>query len=215
MVVLPLVYVWGTDCGERIPLGSWFPGLARPHYWSFVITIVILEWMAFGAVFGVLKKDRESWCSIGLDWTWFRERRMWFAFFLLISLLAALIMPHMYGYVPPNDPRTIDIGPASSMERVFFVFAALTAGICEEVVFRGFAITRLGKLFRSRWIAVIVSSVCFVFLHDVPDSLGQFSSYFLVGIIFGGTFVFWKMRRLEYLIVAHAGIDAVFGSFFP
>jgi membrane protease YdiL (CAAX protease family) len=86
----------------------------------------------------------------------------------------------------------IEVGPASSIERVIFIIASVIAGICEEIIFRGYAITRLGKLLKSNWLVLIISTVCHVFLHGVPDSIEQFFSYFVLGIIFGGAFILMK-----------------------
>ncbi len=213
LIGLPLLYVFGTDCGERSPFQILVTESARPHYWSFIFTIVFLEWIAFFAIYSSLKRNNESWKTIGLDWQWFTGNRIWLSLLLIVPLIGAYYMPGYYNYIPPDDPQFIDIGPAGSFERMFFVFASITAGICEEVIFRGYAITRLGKLLKNNWIALIISSLFFVLLHGVPESVEEFFSYFFVGILFGGIFILLKGRRLEYLILVHYLIDVVFGSF--
>src|SRR6185312_13574777 len=41
----------------------------------------------------------------------------------------------------------------------------LTAGICEEFIYRGFAIEELGALAGSRWLAALVSLIFFTLPH--------------------------------------------------
>jgi len=127
MIGLPLLYVWGTDFGQRSPFQILVSGAARPHYWSFIFTIVFLEWMTFLAIYYLLKKNNESWKSIGLNWHWFYSKRIWLALLLLIPVLGAIFMPGYYNYISPNDPQFIDIGPASSFERLFLAKGKLSS----------------------------------------------------------------------------------------
>jgi uncharacterized protein len=62
--------------------------------------------------------------------------------------------------------------PRNTAERVAFVGVSLTAGICEELVFRSFLIPALTVVSGSVWAAVLISSVVFGFLHGYQGPAG-------------------------------------------
>jgi membrane protease YdiL (CAAX protease family) len=87
----------------------------------------------------------------------------------------------------------------------FRAFAALTAGIVEEVLFRGYAVTRLLLLTGSLTTSVIVSSAVFAILHLPVWGAGP-TVAFLVGGLATTAFFAWR-RDLLAMIIAHAVID--------
>jgi hypothetical protein len=97
-------------------------GISPTHFWFIFSTIGFLEWIAFLVIHITLKKNNESWKTIGLNWSWFYKKRFLLTIFILIPVLAAILMPGYYNYVPPNNPQFIEIGPASTYERLFFIF---------------------------------------------------------------------------------------------
>ena len=48
---------------------------------------------------------------------------------------------------------------------ILFVYAVITAAFCEEIFYRGFAITVIGGWLANVWIAGIISLLAFTFLH--------------------------------------------------
>jgi membrane protease YdiL (CAAX protease family) len=87
----------------------------------------------------------------------------------------------------------------------FLVFAALTAGVVEEVLFRGYAVTRLAQLTGSLWWAVGASSAVFAALHLPVWGAGPSLAFFIGGL---ATTMFFVWRRdLIAMIIAHAAID--------
>ena len=84
-------------------------------------------------------------------------------------------------------------------------FSVLTAGIVEETLFRGYAVTRLLQLSGSLVVAVISSSVVFAALHLPVWGPGP-SLGFLIGSIAMTTFFAWR-RDLMAMIIAHIAID--------
>lgn len=82
-----------------------------------------------------------------------------------------------------------------------------TAGICEEVLFRGYAITRLRELTGSRALAVIVPAVVFVGLHAPSWGLAHLLYAAIVAVIM--TVLFLWRGDLWSNIFAHLFADAV------
>ena len=80
-----------------------------------------------------------------------------------------------------------------------------TAGLCEELIWRAYGITRMERLLGGRTnLAVLVSAVLFGFWHGL-SVYGLLC--FLVGLAYG--FVFARIRRITPLFVAHWVGDVV------
>lgn len=95
----------------------------------------------------------------------------------------------------------------AGLPRWFLVFAALTAGVAEETLYRGYAIERLSSLTGSYWWGALISLAVFTLAH-VP---GWGSGPLLIFFISGGLitlFYVWKQDLLACMI-AHAVTDIV------
>jgi membrane protease YdiL (CAAX protease family) len=98
--------------------------------------------------------------------------------------------------------------PVGSTEVAAFAFVALTAGICEEILYRGWLVHFLGAVFGSIWIGVIAAAILFGIGHAYQGRQGMLATGFL-GLVFGSMFVF--VKSLVPGQALHAGIDLVNG----
>jgi membrane protease YdiL (CAAX protease family) len=87
------------------------------------------------------------------------------------------------------------------------IFMSLTAGVTEELILRGYVMTRLALLIRNPYLAVIVSAVLFSALHYSFQSLQEFIFAFLIGAVFG--LFYLKYRNIKILIVVHFLVDLI------
>lgn len=184
---------------------------SRTHWYYFWLLGLAFHWIPFAFVWVALRMNRESWSSLGLDWGWYR--RWWWIFALILAALigAAFVMPQIrypdglpkIGRSPPQF-----MIPLSTPERLLMIFIAITAGVTEEVLFRGFAITRLKRVLGSAWLALPITVVSFLFIHGTPRSAQMAAIYLFAGLAFGVPFILMKLRRLEVLILIHFLIDA-------
>jgi uncharacterized protein len=87
------------------------------------------------------------------------------------------------------------------------LFTAFTAGVTEELIFRGYILTRLSLLIRNRYLPVIISAFLFGAIHFSYKSLREVIFAFLIGIMFG--VYYQKYRNIKVLIAAHFTIDMV------
>lgn len=76
----------------------------------------------------------------------------------------------------------------------------LAAGLSEELVYRGFAISSLRSHGLNKWLACAAAALPFVFQHGLK-SLDQFWWFLTWGLVFGVLFVMTK--RLYVTIVLH------------
>jgi membrane protease YdiL (CAAX protease family) len=89
----------------------------------------------------------------------------------------------------------------------FRIAVVLTAGITEEIMFRGYPIERLFDMTGNLWLAAAIPLAVFVFAH-----LGTWSLGHLVGVLFGGavlTGLYLWQRDLVACMIAHALIDSL------
>lgn len=62
--------------------------------------------------------------------------------------------------------------PVTRRERAVFVVLAITAGVCEEIIFRGFLIPSLSFVIGSTLVAALLSSALFGVMHAYQDRFG-------------------------------------------
>ena len=100
------------------------------------------------------------------------------------------------------------IFPHSNRELAIFCGLAVTAGICEEFIYRGFVMGALSHVSLPNWAVLLISSSLFGLAHTYQGRGGVIATL-LLGTVFG-------LVRILYhslLIVAfwHAAIDIVAG----
>ncbi|MEM7086946.1 MAG: type II CAAX endopeptidase family protein [Bacteroidota bacterium] len=204
LFVIPLL--WGLGI-FRVPVSSIFPDLQRPHFWTFFSSILILEWIAFLLIYRVTSSNMSVYLNINTAFLR-KKRYLLIISFIVICILSYFAPLYLYESIPSESVVLGRIGPVSNLERLAFVFLSLTAGICEEVIFRGYGISVLEKVFKNKLLPLVITSGAFMALHGIAF-LPWFLlvQYFIVGMIFG--YFFQKYRRLEILIIVHFLIDAI------
>jgi len=149
---------------------------------------------------------------------------------LRTGLLQALLLGLLLGLFQLTQRRAgpelwdlIRTGKALYLFPIAAAFGLLTAGFTEEFFFRGFLQTRIERLVRRPWMAVLLAALAFGLYH-VPfaylnpnwPTAGHLGAAVRVGMtegmiggfILGSGYVFWK-RNLLACVVLHGMIDAV------
>jgi len=98
--------------------------------------------------------------------------------------------------------------PQTAVEKIPFFALAVTAGVCEEFLYRGFAIAVIARVGLPNWAVVLVSSILFGLAH-LYQGRGGFVSTFILGLLFGAA-------RLAYgslipVMAWHLAVDIVAG----
>ncbi|MGO9641414.1 MAG: CPBP family intramembrane glutamic endopeptidase [Candidatus Acidiferrales bacterium] len=98
--------------------------------------------------------------------------------------------------------------PVNSVELLPYCALAVTAGVCEEFLYRGFALGALARVGFPTWAVVILTAVLFGLAHAYQGRGGILVT-FVMGILFG-------VVRLAYdalvpVILMHAIVDLVAG----
>jgi membrane protease YdiL (CAAX protease family) len=87
------------------------------------------------------------------------------------------------------------------------IVAVVTAGVVEDVLFIGYAFTRLAWLTGSNWLAGIMSVAAMALLHLPNWGSGPVLAYLMTGAIATAFFV-WR-RDLAANMIAHVTVDAM------
>ena len=95
-------------------------------------------------------------------------------------------------------------GDWATWQRVLLIsFVPVTAGFCEELIWRGYIITRPEARGQRRWSAMLLSAVSFALIHGVLP--GKLLVTFLLGI--AGGLYYARERNLVPLMLAHMVVD--------
>jgi membrane protease YdiL (CAAX protease family) len=120
----------------------------------------------------------------------------------VVSILAALVIVRLLG--PEGWPSLEGMRPSTPLEIALWILMALSAGICEEAVFRGY----LQQQF-TRWIGrgsagVLAQAAVFGLTHGY-QGWKNMVLIFGIGCIFGASAAL--RRGLRANMIAHAGVD--------
>lgn len=138
-----------------------------------------------------------------------------------LSLLSIIIMPTLLiGFNHLILKRELAFGPpvyynpkVQPFFPLFHIIYRILASMHEEVVFRGGLMSIFLKGRWSKWGALVVSSALFSLEHMMPlnyhFSWQTFWYYLLFGLMFG--LIFQKTKSLYPPIIAHIGVNVVFG----
>ncbi|MBA3314343.1 MAG: CPBP family intramembrane metalloprotease [Planctomycetota bacterium] len=186
----------------------WSMGLFRDgdqSWWpAFFVSVAVLHWMSVFAVVWTMRRNRQELRQIG-----FRMRVPgMLAYFVVVIAVGVGLVLLRQTWPPPESPLEpwAILYPVTLGQKIAWIGISLTAGFCEEFVYRGFAIRALqGRGFRT-WQAVALASVSFTLLHGIAGVI-LFPVYFAFGLLFAGLFLWTK--RLAPVMYAHALFDVL------
>jgi membrane protease YdiL (CAAX protease family) len=98
--------------------------------------------------------------------------------------------------------------PQSTTELIPFLALAVTAGLCEEFLYRGFAIAVISRTGLPATVVILLSSVLFGLAHLYQGRAG-FVSTMVLGLLFGISRA--ALGSLLPVVVWHVGVDVVAG----
>jgi membrane protease YdiL (CAAX protease family) len=98
--------------------------------------------------------------------------------------------------------------PQSAVELPPYFALAITAGLCEEFLYRGFAMAALTQAGLSAWLVVFVSSLLFGLAHSYQGR-GGIVMTFIVGLALGASRL--SYNSLVPAVFWHSAVDIVAG----
>jgi membrane protease YdiL (CAAX protease family) len=180
-------------------------------------TTIVFQWMLFGVV---------AWRALarGFTATQLGFGRSRTAELLFFSLLGAALfgafqwfnlrrVSRLTGTVPDFMRKLAErILPNKTVEFAPYCALAVTAGVCEEFLYRGFAMAALSRAGIASWAVVGISSVLFGLAHSYQGKSGILGTT-VMGLLFGASRL--AFESLVPVMVWHAGVDLAAGMAGP
>lgn len=188
---------------------------SRSHLAMYAITLV-WEWILLALVhWGLLMRGTPLRQLLGLRrrgaaelWTDIAiALGFWFASLIVLGAVGLLLR---FAHLHPEDIRGVvsQMAPASAGELALWIALSISAGICEELIFRGYLQQQFTALTRRISLGIAISAVFFGLAHGYEGKSGM-----LLIVLYGAFFgILAHLRRsLRAGIFAHAWHDSVSG----
>ena len=191
------------------------PLMLTPNY----LLTIAYEWILAGlALWGISmrgiglkqllgewKPDARGWIAdIGVAFLF------WLAALMLLSVLGQGIRYALGATVDPSKIADITqkLAPTTGVEMVLFLVLSISAGICEELVFRGYLQQQCARASGRTWIGVAIAALIFGCAHGYEGVAGVLliTAY---GAMFGVLAIY--RRGLRTGMIAHAWHDSASG----
>lgn len=183
------------------------------YYIPFWGGIVILHWASVFVVLLLLKSQSKTFADIGYKLSR-KGTLLLIGGYVLAALLLLVGLEVMLSNVKLDSSQFGSISglvPKTTSHRIFFIFLVFSTGFCEEIVYRGFAITQLEKIGLNKWMALIVAALIFIGIHGANAYSRNFLFYFGGGLMFGLVFLFSKRLLPSILIHLAINLSAMMG----
>lgn len=198
---LALKYVGHTFYKES------YLNLMGPGFW------LIISNALFISIILILNKQAGgwTWSKLGLSKpnSWWRFGLVTLGIMGAVFFLAKVLQPIFMEFSAPADISHLMVLNQNLPALILILLLTLVIStFLEEVVFRGFLINTLdillGRNHWSPWIAVILSSIAFGFMH-AWQGLGGILTTTVLGLIFGSAFIIngrrlWSIMLVKFLI---------------
>ena len=134
----------------------------------------------------------------------------WTVAVCVLALLGAVLVKISGSQIDPQKIANVTqkLAPVTGFEMLLFLVLSVSAGICEELVFRGYLQQQFARMGRRIWVGVTLSALVFGGAHGYEGIAGVLliAAY---GAMFG---VLALLRRgLRTGMIAHAWHDSISG----
>jgi uncharacterized protein len=222
----PIAPAWHTALAAAIMItlaagGAWMQHQAgaqtsltatHPNAVPLYLSLLLMEWGLFAFV---AKGIRRQGLTVGqlIGGRWDRPWQIFGDFGVGLALWGAwkLIDWSWVSLAGPQQAASVDtLLPVGLVESTLWVAVSISAGICEELTFRGYFQRQFAWLVQSRWIAVCLQALFFGVSHGY-QGIEACARIALFGLLFGLVAI-WR-RSLRPGMVTHAWADIASGLF--
>lgn len=187
-------------------------GLSAHHAQLYAATIVA-EWVLFLLAWWGLRMKRIPIAEVlgfqhGLR-AWAEDLGAGLIFWVAAMIILALIgLSLRVGHFASAQKTVTALAPRNGPEMALWVALCLTAGFCEELVFRGYFLRQFSSPIHRIWMGVVLSSLLFGFSHGYEGAAGMITI-----VVYGALFCALALARnsLRPGMIAHAWHDIITG----
>lgn len=139
-----------------------------------------------------------------------REQKYSFLFYLksiVITMLVLITVLFVVSVLLKVLDSNLESKKMNEIMRFFknniplILFTSITAGITEELLFRGYLIPRLEIIVKNTYLSVLISSLFFGLIHYSYGTLIQVIGPFSIGLVLA--LHYHKYRNIKILIICH------------
>lgn len=205
VVLIMLGLSWLSSYSQGLPsLGSTRNQIAR------YVSAIAMEWLMLGFIwFGLRLRKQPMRILLGENWGGTRQilRDLGIGIvFLIASNLVLSLISHLLKAVP--NAATMGLLPHTPAEIAVFSVLTVTAGICEEMIFRGYLQRQFSVFFKSAAVGVVLQGIMFGASHGY-----QTTKFMLIILVYGLMFglMAQSRRSLRPGMFAHFLQDLITG----
>lgn len=205
VVLIMLGLSWLSSYSQGLPsLGSTRNQIAR------YVSAIAMEWLMLGFIwFGLRLRKQPMRILLGENWGGTRQilRDLGIGIvFLIASNLVLSLISHLLKAVP--NAATMGLLPHTPAEIAVFSVLTVTAGICEEMIFRGYLQRQFSVFFKSAAVGVVLQGIMFGASHGY-----QTTKFMLIILVYGVMFglMAQSRRSLRPGMFAHFLQDLITG----
>jgi membrane protease YdiL (CAAX protease family) len=171
---------------------------------------IMFEWLVLGLVLvGVWLGGSSLLTVLGNRWRSARQFLRDVGIGLLFLIASIMVTSIVGSHGGAGDKSTQFLLPQGGMEMALWVVLSITAGICEEAVYRGYLQKQFVALTKSVPGGIVLSALAFGAAHSYQG----FAKASLIGVMgaMGGTLAYW-CGSVRPGMIAHA-VQDVLGGF--
>jgi membrane protease YdiL (CAAX protease family) len=189
-------------------LGHLFLNYDMTATWR-IICSEVFKWLTLGILYLYATRFELN------DFLLWREEKYNAVFYLKFIILIYLMVrgaviisniPHVLGY-HDNYQIMRKTDTVINQYPLLLACVCLTAGISEELIFRGYILSRLSLFFKNQHWPVVISALIFASVHLGYKNLGELIFVFIFGLIFG--YHYQRYRNLLVLMIVHFITDFI------
>lgn len=186
------------------------------HQMQTYIFAIVSEWVILGFVWWglwirrvplktLLGERHKGWAGFGRDVAY--AAVFWIIAILVLDGAALLLkLIHLGKAGPPA--KVLALAPTTPLEFFLWFLVCVTAGICEELLFRGYLLRQFSSLGGKVWLGVVLSSLVFGAAHGY-EGIAIMIVIFLYGVLF--CLLMLKSKSLRPGMMAHGWHDFITG----
>jgi membrane protease YdiL (CAAX protease family) len=187
--------------------------LQHPDVVPLYVSLMAMEWGLFFYVWkgGLRRSGTKLRDLIGGGWRSARDVAVDASLALGLWTVWMIVEKGWEYWFGPEHTASIQASlPRRAVEILLWVGVSISAGICEEVVFRGYFQRQFEVFTRSKWIALVLQAALFGITHGY-QGVEACMKIAIFGALYG-LLAFWR-GSLRPGMIAHSGSDILSGIF--
>lgn len=214
-LIIPILSVFSSSKSEEME--SMDIKIEMPPKKHLYYSNGLMLWIGAALVLTSWNYTNKPWEILGLKWPVFSSLSIYLIALLLgIYLVDTAISTYQFTKGKKvDDEQMTSIMPSNWADFSHFSFLAISAGVCEEVVFRGFLINYISEVLpTSQYItilSILIPGIIFSVSHFYQGFLNVFK-IFSLSILFGSIFLITE--SLLVVILLHIFVDLISGAIF-